>query len=82
MMAEPPFSFSAAHHAQLFGWISRAIIGMAGEEQGTALIRRAVRSYGRERGRRMALRAIAEGEEVAQRVAREARRNFSQLSSS
>jgi hypothetical protein len=45
----------------LFAWISREVIQRAGEETGTTVIRQAVRRYGEQRGRRMALRAQADG---------------------
>jgi hypothetical protein len=53
--------FTATHHALLFAWISRAVLQRTGEAQGEAVIRAAVRHYGAQRGRRMALRAEASG---------------------
>ena len=53
--------FTPTHHAMLFAWLSRAIIERAGEEQGARIVRQAVRRYGEQRGRRMALRARANG---------------------
>ena len=54
-------SFTPTHHAMLFAWLSRAMIERAGEEQGARIVRQAVRRYGEQRGRRMALRARANG---------------------
>jgi hypothetical protein len=56
---EPPISFTETHHALLFGWMAQALLAQAGEQAGEAVIRKAVRQYGNERGRRMALRAKA-----------------------
>lgn len=53
--------FTATHHALLFAWISRAVIQYVGEEQGETIIRKAIRRYGEQRGRRMALSAQANG---------------------
>ncbi len=52
-------SFNEVHHALLFVWIARAIVERAGVERGEAILRKAIRQYGQERGRRMALRAQA-----------------------
>ncbi len=49
--------FTAAHHALLFSCIAKAVIGSIGPEKGEPLIRKAVRKYGEQRGKRMALRA-------------------------
>ncbi len=49
--------FTEIHHALLFGWLSRAIIEEVGEQTGKAVITKALRRYGEERGKRMALRA-------------------------
>jgi hypothetical protein len=54
-------SFTATHHALLYGWISRAVVELVGEQKGEAVMRKAARQYGEERGRRMALRAKANG---------------------
>jgi hypothetical protein len=45
----------------LFGWMARAVIQRVGEEKGEVVVRQAVRRYGEQRGRRMALRAEANG---------------------
>jgi hypothetical protein len=52
-------SFNEVHHALLFAWIAKAIVERIGDQRGEAIIRKAVRKYGEERGRRMALRALA-----------------------
>lgn len=54
--------FTETHHALLFGWISRAVVELVGEKKGEVILRKAVRQYGQERGRRMALRAKANGD--------------------
>jgi len=59
--AEP---FNETHHALLFGWIARAVIETFGQAVGAAALRRAVVRYGQQRGRRMALRAGAIGDEL------------------
>jgi hypothetical protein len=56
---DQPDSFNETHHAMLFAWIARAIIERVGDQRGEAIIRKATRQYGEERGRRMALRAQA-----------------------
>jgi hypothetical protein len=56
---DPQNDFTEVHHALLFGWIAKAIIIQAGEQKGEVVIRKVVQQYGRQRGRRMALRAIA-----------------------
>ena len=56
--------FSPAHHALLFGWISKAVFDRVDEERTEAAIRKAVRRYGEERGGRMALRAEANGHKL------------------
>jgi hypothetical protein len=58
-------TFTAAHHALLFAWLSEAVLARVGREDGEALMRRAVRRYGEERGRRMALRAATDGEPLS-----------------
>jgi hypothetical protein len=55
-------TFTATHHALLFGWISREVAERVGTEEGEAVVRAAVRRYGEQRGRRMALRAVADGQ--------------------
>jgi len=59
---DQPNGFTETHHAILFACLARAIIDAAGQTRGEAVVRRAVRAYGMERGRRMALRARANGE--------------------
>ena len=53
--------FTPTHHAQLMAWIAKAVVAAAGEEEGERIIRKAVVKYGNQRGRRMALRAEADG---------------------
>jgi hypothetical protein len=53
--------FTEIHHALLFGWLANAVVERVGEQRGEAVIRQAVRKYGEQRGRRMALRAAANG---------------------
>jgi hypothetical protein len=59
---EPKKSFGAKHHALLFAWISREVMRCVGAEKGEAVIRKAVRRYGSQRGRRMAMRTQADGQ--------------------
>ncbi len=54
-------SFTAGHHALLFGWIAREVIERLGEERGEEVLKKAVWKYGEQRGRRMALRIKADG---------------------
>lgn len=54
-------SFSPTHHALLFAWLSREVVQRAGKEEGEAIMREAVRRYAGQRGKRMALRAQANG---------------------
>jgi len=58
-------SFTATHHALLFAWISRAVVEGVGVARGETAIRKAVRRYGEQRGRRMALRAQADGQALS-----------------
>lgn len=43
--------FTETHHALLHGWIAQAVFENSGEQSGKAVIRKAVRRYGEERGR-------------------------------
>ncbi len=52
--------FTEVHHALLYAWMVQAVFERVGEERGEAVIRKATRRYGEERGRRMALRAQAD----------------------
>jgi hypothetical protein len=54
--------FTPTHHALLFAWIAQAAVECAGQEQGQAAVRQAVRRYGEQRGGRMAQRAQADGQ--------------------
>jgi len=59
-----PFSaetLTATHHAMLFAYLAREAVARAGKAEGERIVRLAVRRYGEERGRRMALRAVADG---------------------
>lgn len=56
--------FNETHHALLFAWLSEAIIGRVGVQKGEFVIRKAIRQYGEERGRRMLLRARAKKHEL------------------
>ena len=51
---------SASHHALLFAFITREIL-KADEEKGKLAVTEAVRHYGLQRGKRMALRAVRDG---------------------
>jgi hypothetical protein len=51
--------FDETHHALLFAWIAQAIEEQVGQQKGEDVIRKTVRQYGEERGRRMLLRAQA-----------------------
>ena len=53
--------FTPTQHAMLFAWISRELVQKFGEDRAGSVIRLAVRKYGNQRGRRMALRAEADG---------------------
>jgi hypothetical protein len=54
--------FTASHHALLFALLSRSAVSHLGTENGEKIMREAVRCYGEQRGRRMALRAQSDGE--------------------
>ena len=51
---------SASHHAMLFAYVTREAVAAFGS-RGEAVIIRAVRRYGLQRGRRMAMRAKRDG---------------------
>jgi len=53
--------FTASHHALLFSSIAQSVFSHLEKEKGEILIRNAVRKYGHQRGRRMALRAQKNG---------------------
>ena len=53
--------FTPTHHALMMGWISKAVVEAVGEDEGERVIRKAVVEYGNQRGRRMAMRAEANG---------------------
>jgi hypothetical protein len=56
--------FTAHHHALLFSSIAKSVICCLDEEKGEILIRKAVRKYGQQRGKRMALRAEKNGHDL------------------
>ncbi|WP_432403527.1 L-2-amino-thiazoline-4-carboxylic acid hydrolase [Wukongibacter sp. M2B1] len=56
--------FTATHHALLFAWISRAVVQAVGEKDGERIVRKGVVKYALQRGKRMALRAKANGHEL------------------
>ncbi len=56
--------FSESSHALLFALIARQVITRYGEAKGLPALRKAIRRYGEQRGRRMALRARANGDEL------------------
>ncbi|MCX6085535.1 MAG: L-2-amino-thiazoline-4-carboxylic acid hydrolase [Caldiserica bacterium] len=58
-------AFTAQHHALLFAWIARETIAHVGEEIAVPVLRAAVRLYGEQRGRRMALRARQDGQPLS-----------------
>jgi hypothetical protein len=58
-------NFGPKHHALLFAWMNRKVIRRAGEDKGEKVIRKAVRRYGHQRGRRMALRSQADGQPLS-----------------
>ncbi len=52
------------HHAILFACIAEKVINEIGEKNGGPLLRRAVLEYGRQRGKRMAMRALNNGHDL------------------
>ena len=56
--------FSPIHHANLFGYIAEDIISSL-DQVGINALKQAVRRYGKERGQRMAQRAILHGDELS-----------------
>jgi hypothetical protein len=56
--------FSESSHAVLFALIARQVFTRYGAEKGLPALRKAIRRYGEQRGRRMALRATANGDEL------------------
>jgi len=58
--SHPP-ALTATHHAMLFALMARAVGHHADDKTCEALMRKAVRTYGEQRGHRMALRARANG---------------------
>ncbi|MCK5313192.1 MAG: L-2-amino-thiazoline-4-carboxylic acid hydrolase [Desulfobacteraceae bacterium] len=56
--------FTAHHHALFFACVTKSVIKETGEEKGGTLIRKAVRKYGEQRGKRMALRVKKYGHDL------------------
>jgi len=54
-------TLTAKHHAILFGLMTKAVCMSSDEKTCETIIRKAVRTYGEQRGHRMALRARANG---------------------
>jgi len=52
-------NFTAQHHALLFSCIARSVIQRGGKENGEQILRKAVKKYGLQRGKRMALLHIS-----------------------
>ena len=63
-MADQQPVFSESSHAILFALIARQVFTRYGEEKGLPALRKAIRRYGEQRGRRMALRAQANGDQL------------------
>jgi len=63
-MDQKPPIFSESSHALLFALIARQVITRYGGQKGPPALRKAIRRYGEQRGRRMALRAQANGDEL------------------
>ncbi|WDV46370.1 L-2-amino-thiazoline-4-carboxylic acid hydrolase [Clostridiaceae bacterium M8S5] len=57
-------NFTATHQALLFAWISRAVVDEVGFKEGERIMRKAVKIYAMQRGRRMAQRAKLNGDEL------------------
>lgn len=57
-------TFTPAHHGLLMAWMGRHLFQRVGPVKGEMHLRKAIRRYGEERGRRMALRAQADGKEL------------------
>jgi len=64
-MDNKPTVFSETSHAILFALIARQVITRYGKEAALSALRKAIRRYGEQRGRRMALRALANGDELS-----------------
>ncbi len=57
-------NFTERHHALLFSFMAKSVIQKTGETNGEPVIRKAVRKYGEQRGKRMALRAKKYGHDL------------------
>jgi hypothetical protein len=64
-LAQNRTGFSEQHHALLFALIAKEIVEQARKDAGEAVLRVAVRRYGKQRGRRMAMRALANGDDLS-----------------
>jgi hypothetical protein len=64
-LAQNQTGFSERHHALLYALIAKKIVEQAGKDAGEAALRVAVRRYGEQRGRRMAIRALANGDDLS-----------------
>ena len=60
-MEHPQIQLTASHHALLFSSIAQSVLRHLEKEKGEMLLKNAVRRYGRQRGRRMGLRAKNNG---------------------
>ena len=65
MLHNEPEPLTEVHHAVLFALLARQALAFYGAESGQALIRKWVRRYGEQRGRRMALRAMRDSKNLA-----------------
>ena len=54
--------FTPEHHALLFAWMAQELVTSLGEARAATVLRKAVWRYGRQRGHRMALRALGNGD--------------------
>ena len=61
MTTQTAEAFTPTHHALMVAWISEALVDAVGEEEGERIFRSGVVKYGNQRGRRMAMRAEANG---------------------
>lgn len=61
-MTERAEAFTPKHHALMMAWIAQAVVDAVGDREGERIVRKAVARYGHQRGRRMAMRAEADGQ--------------------
>ncbi len=57
--------FQAGHQALLFAWTAKSLFACCGEKEGDLILADALKIYGNQRGRRMALRAQANGDDLS-----------------